>query len=219
MNSLWANNLCANKRQITLNWYDPKQASSSYLYFFFSFFLIKHGFSEQMFHWNKFSWIRNNHLLLLENVLMKESQKTQKTKIWNRLKKFCGADGSFRVGWWCSLWVCHYEVFFFHIIRALTWSHALYVFSIEHIIDTDTISCTYVWQGNCVTSKSRPSMLNIPSPVHRRHSMGAVGRVFNNWSVIQTATLKLVTMFSCHGEYQTGFVCVSGRSINPTAPR
>ena len=81
--------------------------------FFSLFFLIKHGFSEQMFHWNKFSWIRNNHLLLLENVLMKESQKTQKTKIWNRLKKFCGADGSFRVGWWCSLWVCHYEVFFF----------------------------------------------------------------------------------------------------------
>ena len=42
--------------------------------------------------------------------------------------------------------------------------------------------------------------------------MEAVGRVFNNWSVIQTATLKLVTTFSCHGEYQTGLcLCVRER--------
>lgn len=34
--------------------------------------------------------------------------------------------------------------------------------------------------------------------------MEAVRRAFNNWSVIQTTTLKLVTTFSCHGEYQTG---------------
>ena len=33
--------------------------------------------------------------------------------------------------------------------------------------------------------------------------------VFNNWSVIQTAALKLVTTFSCHGEYQMGLcLCV-----------
>lgn len=52
-------------------------------------------------------------------------------------------------------------------------------------------------------------MLNNPSAAQRRHSMEAVGRVFNNWSVIQTATLKLVTTFSCHGEYQTGLcLCV-----------
>ncbi len=52
-------------------------------------------------------------------------------------------------------------------------------------------------------------MLNNPSPVQTRRSMEAVGRVFNNWSVIQTAVLKLVTTFSCHGEYQTGLcLCV-----------
>lgn len=52
---------------------------------------------------------------------------------------------------------------------------------------------------------SRQSTLNSPSPVQRQRSMEAVRRIFNNW--IQTTTLKLVTMFSCHGEYQTG-LCV-----------
>lgn len=57
-------------------------------------------------------------------------------------------------------------------------------------------------------SNSRLIMLNNPS-VQKRHSMEADGWVFNNWSVIQTATLKLVITFSCHGEYQTGLcLCV-----------
>lgn len=57
---------------------------------------------------------------------------------------------------------------------------------------------------------SRQSTLNSPSPVQRQRSVEAVRWIFNNW--IQNATLKLVTMFSCHGEYQTGLcVCVRGK--------
>lgn len=55
---------------------------------------------------------------------------------------------------------------------------------------------------------SRLSTLNGPCPVERRRGTEAVRWIFNNQ--IQTATLKLVTMFSCHGEYQTG-LCVRVR--------
>lgn len=63
------------------------------------------------------------------------------------------------------------------------------------------------------------SMSNNLFPVQERHSTEAVGRVFNNWSVIQTATLKLVTTCSCHGEYQTGLcLCVREKHKSHSPP-
>lgn len=47
------------------------------------------------------------------------------------------------------------------------------------------------------------SRLKSPSPVRRQQSGEAARRILNNW--ISIATLKLVTILSCHAVYQTGF--------------
>lgn len=63
--------------------------------------------------------------------------------------------------------------FFFYIIIALTRPHALYVFSIEHIIDIDTINCAFLWLGEVCHIKIQAKYVKQPLSCSQKAQPGS----------------------------------------------